>query len=138
MKKIKELLKKYRGIIMYGIFGLCSTLVNIVSYYLLYNIAGIPNVVSAVLAWLIGVGFAFITNKLWVFNSKSWDRKTVIHETLTFFSARLLTGLLDVLIMYVAVDVCHFNSTLWKCISNVIVIVLNYVASKLIIFRKKD
>ncbi|MBQ9385094.1 MAG: GtrA family protein [Ruminiclostridium sp.] len=137
MEKIKALFKKYRDIISYGFFGLCSTIVNIVAYYLLYNIAGVPNVISAALAWLIGVGFAFISNKLWVFNSKSWDRKTVIHETVTFFSARVLTGLLDVLIMYVAVDVCHFNSTLWKCISNAVVIILNYIASKLVIFKKK-
>ena len=93
-------------------------------------------------AWILAVAFAFITNKLWVFNSKSFARKVLFHEIWTFLTARVLTGLIDVLIMFLAVDVGGMNdtfwSTFWKIISNVIIVILNYIFSKLIIFRKKD
>lgn len=98
---------------------------------------GIPNVPSTIIAWVLAVAFAFITNKLWVFESRSFDGMTLKHEIPTFLGARIGTGLLDVGIMYLAVDVMNWNSTVWKLISNVIVIILNYIASKLVIFRMK-
>lgn len=137
MIKIKELLVKYKSFIMYAIFGVLTTLVNLVSYYLFYNLIGISNVPSTIVAWVLAVAFAFITNKLWVFDSKSFDGRTLAHEIPTFFGARLATGILDVVIMYLAVDVLNMNSTIWKLISNIIVIILNYIASKLVIFKKK-
>ena len=134
---IKELWTKYKSLIMYAIFGGLTTVVNMVSYYLSYNVLHIPNVPSTIIAWILAVLFAFITNKLWVFDSPSFDKQTLLHEIPTFFGARLATGILDVVIMYLAVDVAHMNPTVWKLISNVLVIIINYVASKLIIFRKK-
>ena len=97
----------------------------------------IPNVPSTIIAWVFAVIFAYITNKLWVFNSKSFDVTTLKHEIPTFFAARILTGILDVIIMYVAVDVLHMNATIWKLISNILVVILNYTTSKLVIFKKK-
>ncbi len=135
---IKQLFTKYRAMILYVFFGGCTTLVNMGAYYLCYNVARIPNVPSTVIAWLLAVIAAFVTNKLWVFDSKSWAKDVVFHEIWSFFAARIATGLLDVGIMYLAVDVMHWNATVWKLVSNVIVIILNYVASKLFIFRKKD
>ena len=135
---MRELLKKYRSLILYAVFGGLTTLVNMAAYWLCYEVLGISNVPSAVIAWLLAVCFAFITNKLWVFDSRSFDTKTLQHEIPTFFGARLATGLLDWLIMYLAVDVMHWNGMVWKLISNVIVIVLNYAASKLVIFRKNE
>ena len=123
---------------MYAIFGGLTTVVNMVSYYLSFNVLKIPNVPSTVIAWVLAVAFAFVTNKLWVFDSPSFDAKTLKHEIPTFFGARLATGVLDVAIMYLAVDLMHWNPTVWKLISNVLVIIINYVASKLVIFRKKD
>ena len=131
-----EYLNKYKSFIMYAIFGVLTTAVNMVTYYFCFNVIGIANVPSTIIAWVLAVAFAFITNKLWVFDSKGFDKKTLLHEMPTFFGARLATGVLDVVIMYLAVDVMHWNSTIWKLISNVLVIILNYVASKLIIFRK--
>ena len=121
---------------MYAVFGGLTTVVNMASYYLTYNILHIPNVPSTVIAWVLAVAFAFVTNKLWVFDSPSFDAQTLKHEIPTFFGARLATGVLDVVIMYLAVDVAHMNPTLWKLISNVLVIIINYAASKLIIFKK--
>lgn len=138
MAKIRELAVKYRSMILYVFFGAMTTLVNMAAYWLCFDVTGIPNVPSTVIAWVLAVSFAFVTNKLWVFDSKSWDTKTLRHEIPSFFGARLLTGLLDVGIMYVTVDVLGWNAMLWKLVSNVIVIILNYIASKLVIFKKKE
>lgn len=120
---------------MYAVFGVLTTAVNMASYFLCFQIAGIPNVPSTVIAWVLSVCFAFITNKLWVFDSRSFSAKVLKHELPAFFGARIATGLLDVGIMYLAVDLLHWNPALWKLISNLLVIIINYVASKLIIFR---
>ena len=133
-----ELIKKYKSLILYAVFGGLTTLVNMAAYWLCYEVLGIPNTVSTCIAWFLAVCFAFITNKLWVFDSKSFDAKTLKHEIPTFFGARIATCLLDVAIMYLAVDVMHWTPIVWKLISNVIVIVLNYIASKLLIFKKTE
>ena len=133
-----ELIKKYKSLILYAVFGGLTTLVNMAAYWLCYEVLGIPNTVSTGIAWFLAVCFAFITNKLWVFDSKSFDAKTLKHEIPTFFGARIATCLLDVAIMYLAVDVMHWTPIVWKLISNVIVIVLNYIASKLLIFKKTE
>ena len=135
---VKRLCRKYKSFISYVFFGVLTTVINIVTYAVCYNGIGISNVVSNIIAWILACSFAFVTNKLWVFDSKSMEAKTVIYEVITFFGCRLATGVLDLAIMYVSVDLLAWNSTLMKCISNVIVIIANYVASKLIIFKKKS
>lgn len=136
MNFLKELFTKYRSLISYAFFGVCTTLINWVSYILFYDVLHVENVPSTIIAWGFAVAFAFITNKIWVFNSKSFSAKTLLYETFTFIAARIATGLLDVLIMYISVDVLMWNAAIWKLISNVIVIVLNYFFSKLMIFKK--
>lgn len=136
MEKIKSLLKRYKSLISYGIFGVLTTIINIVVYTVFYQRIGWSNVASNVIAWILSVVFAFVTNKLWVFDSKTLEIKVVFFEVVSFFGCRLATGILDLVIMYVAVDRLAWNSTLMKCISNVIVIVVNYIASKLVIFNR--
>lgn len=135
IEQIKALLEKYKAIIRYGIFGVLTTLINIVVYEAFYRYAGWSNVVSNIVAWVAAVLFAFVTNKLWVFESKTTEKKALMFEIASFFGCRLATGVLDLAIMYVAVDEMALNSTLMKCISNVIVIIVNYIASKLLIFK---
>lgn len=135
MKSIKSLFEQYKSPILYVLFGACTTLVNWAVFYLCYSVAGIPNIPSTVIAWVLAVAFAFITNKLWVFESRAFDARTLLHEIWTFTAARLATGVLDVAIMAVSVDLLGRNAMLWKLISNIIVIVLNYVLSKRIVFR---
>ena len=138
MSKVFDLLKKHREIISYLFFGGCTTLINIIAYYVCYNVISISNVISTIIAWIISVLFAFVTNKLYVFNSKSKDMFTILKEAISFFSCRIATGVLDIVIMYVTVDLLSFNGLLWKIISNVIVVVLNYVFSKLFIFKNNE
>ena len=121
---------------MYGIFGVLTTLINIITYAACYDYFHIDNVPSNIIAWILSVLFAFITNKLYVFESKSMEAELVFHEFTKFVSARLATGLLDLAIMYIAVDVMHGPAVIFKVIANIIVIILNYVLSRVVVFRK--
>ena len=133
---LKQLFLKYRHIVFYGIFGVLTTLINIGTYAVCYRYFHISNVISNVTAWILSVAFAFITNKIWVFGSRAAGVKAILNELWNFAASRLATGLLDLLVMYVAVDVMHGSPLAFKVISNVIVIVLNYVLSRLVVFRK--
>jgi putative flippase GtrA len=131
-----EFLKKYKEVISYLFFGGVTTLVNIVCYSLLYYIAGISNTVSNVIAWVVSVLVAYVTNKLFVFENKGIAFPAILVEIASFFGCRVLTGVMDVAVMYLFVDVLLLNALLMKIISNVLVIILNYIASKFFIFRK--
>lgn len=137
MKKIMQLYRKYKSILSYLIFGVLTTVVNVAAYYLCYDVIGIENIPSTVVAWIIAVAFAFITNKLFVFESRSWKMRIALKEACNFTFCRLGTGVIELIVMYVFVDVLNYNGTVMKLISNIIVIILNYIASKLLIFRKK-
>ena len=136
MKKNLDLAHKYREQILYVVFGVGTTLVNIVSYWLLKQI-GCSTAAATAIAWFLSVLFAYLTNKVFVFDSRDWHLKTILRESVSFFSCRVLTGLLDMGIMLLFVDVLKWPDLPVKIASNVIVIVLNYVASKLLIFRRK-
>lgn len=132
-----DLLKKYRSFILYAVFGVFTTVVNLVVFHLCYYEAGMGNLLSNVFAWIMAVTFAFLTNKSWVFESRSWAWKVLRTEIPAFVSCRLATGVMDLAIMYVSVDVLGWHAMLMKFLSNVLVILLNYIFSKLVIFRKK-
>lgn len=136
MTNISYLIKKYKTPLLYLIFGGLTTLVNIFTYALCYEVLEIQNVPAATIAWFISVLFAFITNKIWVFESKAFTLSVLLKECFLFLVCRILSGLLDVAIMYVTVDLMGWNAILWKIIANVIVVILNYAASKILIFRK--
>ena len=131
------MMKKYQSFISYAVFGVLTTVVNIVTYSICYNKLGIGNTISNVIAWILAVAFAYVTNKLWVFDSKSWKWSVLRREIIAFVSCRLATGILDIVIMFVCVDLMDWPAMVMKILSNVLVIVLNYVFSKLIIFKKK-
>ena len=134
---ILGLIKKHKSFIAYGVFGVLTTVVNIVTYNLCYNSAGMSNTLSNVIAWVLAVTFAYLTNKVWVFGSTSWKWKVLKREVTAFISCRLATGILDIVIMFICVDVMEMHALLMKVISNVLVIILNYIFSKLVIFKKK-
>lgn len=137
MKKIKELFVKYREPILYLFFGGCTTLVNIAVYYLCSRI-NFGTAISTVIAWFVSVLFAYITNRKYVFDSKVNGVVDILKESISFFSCRLATGILDLVIMIVFVDWLHVNDMFMKILSNILVILLNYIASKLLIFKKKQ
>lgn len=134
---VKRLLREHGEIVSYLFFGVCAMLVNMAVYYVLYELLDVGNVPATVLAWLAAVLFAFFTNKRYVFKSRRETGAGFLAELASFFGCRVLTGALDVAIMAVAVDRLHGDGVLWKLISNIIVTVLNYVASKFFIFKKR-
>lgn len=135
---MKELLIRYKSVISYLFFGVCTTLVNLIIYYLCARILGMGTAGSTAAAWAAAVLFAYITNKLFVFESRSFEKGLMIRELASFFACRLLTGVMDLAIMYICVDHLGWNDMVMKVISNVLVIVINYVASKLLIFKKQE
>lgn len=137
MKTLKALLQKYKDIVLYVVFGGLTTLVNIVSFYVLEQLLAVATVPATCVAWALSVLFAYVTNRRWVFESKENTRRGILREMGSFFLFRLLSGLMDVAIMYMCVDLLGWNSMIIKVLSNVLVIIVNYVASKLVIFRKR-
>ena len=131
-----ELLKKYKEIILYLIFGGLTTLVNLVSYFVLREVFSIGINISTVIGWFLSVVFAFFTNKYFVFEATNNDKKGFLVEITGFFSARILSLLLDMLILFIFVTILKFNEALIKIISNIFVIIFNYFASKFFIFKK--
>lgn len=136
MDLLKKLLIKYKSFISYVVFGVLTTVVNIVTYNLCYYRVGLGNTISNIVAWILAVAFAYFTNKIWVFESKLWKWQVLKREIATFISCRLATGILDIIIMYICVDIMQWHAMLMKIISNVLVIILNYLFSKLVIFKK--
>ena len=134
---VLKMMKKYKSFIAYAVFGVFTTIVNIVTYNVCYNSMGISNTLSNVAAWILAVTFAYLTNKAWVFGSTSWKWEVLKKEIPAFISCRLATGIMDIVIMYICVDIMNWPAMLMKIISNVLVILLNYVFSKLVIFKNK-
>ena len=120
----------------YLVFGTLSTIVNIAVYYICYYLVNIPNAISNGIAWVLAAIFAYFTNKLCVFDSKVETIKDLIFEVTSFFGCRLFTLAIDEAIMIVTVDNFGWNGLLMKIIANIVVIILNFIFSKLIIFKK--
>lgn len=127
---------KFKELFFYGIFGVLTTLINIFSYYVFCDIFCVNYVISNIIAWILSVSFAFITNKIFVFNSRDFEIKNFIKEIISFFSSRIFTGLLDMGILFFWVTILGIEDMIVKVFSNVIVIILNFVLSKLFVFKK--
>ena len=135
---MKDLYLKNKEVINYLIFGALTTVVSFISYYLFAKVLLMDEVISNIFSWFFSVLFAYITNKLFVFESKTFEKKNLFKEIISFFLARILTCLLcDVLIFALFVKIFKINDIISKLITQIIVIVLNYLFSKLYIFRKK-
>ena len=137
-RKVWELFLKYKEMVLYLVFGGLTTLVNIVTYALFAYVFNMGTVASTALAWIVSVIFAYITNKIFVFESKTDSLAMAVTECVSFFGCRLATGIMDIAVMYVSVDLLHFNDIIMKIVSNVLVVVLNYIFSKLFIFKKEE
>ena len=136
IQKIKFYLHKYEDIISYLFFGGLTTLVNYIIYLPCLYWLGLSASVSNILAWVVAVAFAYLTNKPFVFKSHDWSKKTVIPELTKFVTCRIGSGVLETLILLVTVDLLGWNGAVWKLFTQILVIVLNYVGSKLLVFKK--
>ena len=137
-KTIKGLYLNYKEVINYLIFGGLTTIVNFVAYCIFARLIGIDEVVSSGLSWVVSVIFAYVTNKIFVFDSKTETKKDVIKECISFFLARIVSGITcDVGTFALMVKVFHINDILSKIVTQVMVVVVNYLFSKFIVFRKE-
>ena len=151
MMKIKDLLCKYKELITYVIFGGLTTLVNFVAFYVVTQVLGEElYLLNNAIAWVVSVVFAYVTNKLFVFESKSWNLKLVAKESVEFVGARIFSFLIEEggMLLFVSVlgfgeisfNIFEFTITgqlIAKLILAVVVVIMNYFFSKFIIFRKK-
>jgi len=134
---IKELWSKYKDTIPYLFFGVLTTLVNIVTFDVLWHFMGWNYQIANALAYLISVIFAYVTNKLWVFNSHTDTWKAFWTEMGSFFLFRAASWVIDQGTMTIGVSLLQWNGLIVKIIANAVVIILNYIFSKFIIFRKR-
>ncbi len=129
-------MKQYREMIMYIIMGIFTTAVNISSFYILVEILDTDYKTATVIAWILSVLFAYITNKIYVFQQKTSDMRSLMRELTAFFSVRLLSLGIDLGMMILLVSQFHTNETLAKILDNVVIVIVNYIASKWLVFKK--
>lgn len=144
MERIKSLYKKHREILHYLIFGAAATALNLILYSVFVKGLGIERNISNILAWIITVAFAFVTNKVWVFESKKTDKRSLFKEGLSFFGSRLGTGVIEIGLLPILValgmneSLFGVDAFLAKIVVTIVVVILNYVFSKFIVFGKNE
>lgn len=140
INSIKKIYSQYREIILYLIYGVLTTVISLAFYYLLVLTVLDPThsielQIANILSWVAGVTFAYFTNRSIVFKS---DNNNKIKEATSFVLSRVVTLIMDMLIMFVGVSVLHSNDKIMKLISQIIVVVSNYIFSKLFVFNIKE
>ena len=137
IKEFKIFLKKYSEVISYLFFGVLTTLINLATFWILSTVFNLETIAATVAAWIIAVTFAFITNKIWVFKSKTKTNQETTKEAIMFVIARLITLGIEVFLMWLMVDNFKQDKLIWKLLCNIITVILNYLFSKLIVFKEK-
>jgi len=131
---LKRFINYNKHIVLYFVFGVLTTVVNLISFYIFAEILQIETIPATIWAWVVAVAFAFITNRLYVFESTAKTHAAILREAILFFIARLITLGIEVFIMWLSVDICGQNKLIWKIICNIIVIIVNYTLSKAVVF----
>ena len=137
MNKIRALIEKYYDVLAYLFFGVLTTAVNYLIYLPCFNLLKLSAATSNIIAWVVAVAFAYLTNKPFVCKSHDSSAKVVWPELTKFVGCRIGSGLLETAIIFVTVDLLQWNGNVMKLVTSVLVVILNYVASKLLVFRKK-
>ena len=130
--------KKHKEVLLYLFFGGLAFIVSIVSFFLLIKYTAMNELVANVISWIITVTFAYLTNRTWVFDAATENRKELLNQIWKFFSGRIVTLVIEEAILLVFITWLGLNSMVVKIVAQVIVIVLNYVISKLFVFNKSS
>ena len=136
LKKLKSLMETHNDILTYLVFGVLTTVVNYLVYLPCYNLLQLSASVSNAIAWVAAVAFAYLTNKPFVFKSHDWSAKTVLPELARFLGCRIGSGVAETVILLLTVDILGWDGNIWKLATSVLVVLLNYVGSKLFVFKK--
>lgn len=137
MKTLIKLAKKHKEIIRYGIFGVLTTLINFTIFFFFNTVLQTSYLFANLLAIISAILFAYITNKKFVFKSETETFQQTLSEFLNFIALRLVSGVFDMVSMYFLIDGLRINVTLSKILTQFIVVVSNYIFSKLFIFKNK-
>ncbi|MDD7114361.1 MAG: GtrA family protein [Lachnospiraceae bacterium] len=129
--------KKYKEILLYLFFGGLTSVVSIVSYAYCDVIMGMNPLIANVISWILAVTFAYITNKIWVFQVEIHGKKELLQQMVSFYTGRLLTLGIEEVILFIFITKCGFNSLVVKIVAQVVVVVSNYIISKCFVFRDK-
>ncbi len=136
--KAQAIYTKYRELIMYSIFGVLTTVVDFGSYLIMTRLLNLDEHFSNIFSQILAILFAFYTNKFFVFNDKNTDIKSYFAQFAKFVSLRLVTLALNSVIFSLVFELLNLNDILTKVLVAVIVVILNYIFSKLIVFKKKE
>lgn len=139
MKKLIKLYKKHEEIINYLIVGVLTTIVSLGLYYLcVFTVLNPKDAlqlqIANIISWIGAVIFAYVTNRIFVFKSKNSNKKK---EFAGFVSSRIVTLIMDMTIMFVMVTLLHLNDKIAKLVVQVVVTIMNYILSKLFVFKNK-
>ena len=137
LNNILALLRKHRELVSYVFWGVMTTVVNYAVYFLLTEGFQVYYLTGNIIAWAVSVLFAYFVNKLYVFQSRDWAWRVALRELWQMVASRLFSLGLEMGILWLFVDKLHYNDAVVKLCANVVVVVVNYVLSKFIIFRKK-
>ena len=123
---MKKLLIKYKSQLLYMFFGFFTMVIDVGVYQLCFSTLYVPNVLSNLISWLFSVAFSFITNKIWVYGSRSMEAKTLLKEGFAYFTGRGISLVVGTAIMVFGVDIMAWNSFIMKLVSTAIIIIINY------------
>ncbi|MGN1133046.1 MAG: GtrA family protein [Oscillospiraceae bacterium] len=145
LKKLNPLYTKYKEMLLYCFFGLLTTVVSFIALgipeFILTDLIGIDQdiavVPSNVVSWICAVTFAYVTNRIWVFEHTAHGAKGIFAEAFSFYSGRFLTLIVETFMMWLGVSVLDMNLWIVKIVASIVVFILNYIISKLFIFRKR-
>lgn len=129
---------KYKEILLYLFFGGLSFIVSISSFAIANVTLGLNEHIANLISWVLAVTFAYVTNRKWVFDSTVTNAKELIKEIVDFYGGRVLTLIIEELVLFVFITKLHFSSVVVKVIAQIVVIILNYVLSKLFVFKDKS
>lgn len=144
-KPLQKIYFKYEEKWLYLFFGVLTTVVSFITAGISKNLLenagfgkGAVGTISTTISWICAVTFAFVTNRVWVFDSKSTGAKAVFKEGVSFYGGRIMTYLVEAIMMSIGYDKLKFNYWVVKIVANIVVLILNYVISKIFVFKKKD
>lgn len=138
LKKFVDWYMEHQEGMRYLVFGGLSTIVNILVFMIVSKLFNLDTVISNSIAWIVAVIFAYITNKICVFKAETKDGKDFVREIISFFGARVGTLVIETIFLKIVIDYLYQKELLMKIISNIIVIVLNFIFSKLFIFKQNN
>lgn len=148
LKKFEPLYKKNKEILLYLFFGAWTTVISFVSFFIANALIKLPNItligmpvdtsltVSNIISWICAVTFSYVTARVWVFSSAAYGAKAVFYEAAAFYGGRIFTLIVETVMMNAGVKAFSINENLMKIIASIVVLILNYIISKLFVFKK--